>query len=114
VLRALSSPNLDIRRKTLDIALDLITSRNIDEVRRTRRAWLQDSSSGRAVMLLVSVMYVSYVGLLSLGWCSVLRSCMHVLDHTCTTLTPCTHCPCLVPCTGGDGAEEGDHAHAVC
>lgn len=33
VLRALSSPNLDIRRKTLDIALDLITSRNIDEVR---------------------------------------------------------------------------------
>jgi coatomer subunit beta len=33
VLRALSSPNLDIRRKTLDIGLDLITSRNIDEVR---------------------------------------------------------------------------------
>jgi coatomer subunit beta len=32
VLRALSSPNLDIRRKTLDIALDLITARNIDEV----------------------------------------------------------------------------------
>lgn len=32
VLRALSAPNLDIRKKTLDIALDLITSRNIDEV----------------------------------------------------------------------------------
>ncbi len=32
VLRALGSPNLDIRRKTLDIALDLITPRNIDEV----------------------------------------------------------------------------------
>ncbi|GJP57401.1 hypothetical protein CLOP_g5 [Closterium sp. NIES-67] len=32
VLRALTSPNLDIRRKTLDIALDLITPRNIDEV----------------------------------------------------------------------------------
>ncbi|CAK9866541.1 unnamed protein product [Sphagnum jensenii] len=32
VLRALSSPNLDIRRKTLDIVLDLITPRNIDEV----------------------------------------------------------------------------------
>uniref|UniRef100_A0A0C9RK81 TSA: Wollemia nobilis Ref_Wollemi_Transcript_13888_3353 transcribed RNA sequence n=1 Tax=Wollemia nobilis TaxID=56998 RepID=A0A0C9RK81_9CONI len=32
VLRALSSPNVDIRRKTLDIALDLITPRNIDEV----------------------------------------------------------------------------------
>ena len=33
VLRALSSPNMDIRKKTLDIALDLITARNIDEVR---------------------------------------------------------------------------------
>ncbi|WIA09801.1 hypothetical protein OEZ85_009176 [Tetradesmus obliquus] len=32
VLRALSSPNLDIRRKTLDITLDLLTPRNIDEV----------------------------------------------------------------------------------
>ncbi|XP_019448431.1 PREDICTED: coatomer subunit beta-1-like [Lupinus angustifolius] len=32
VLRALSSPNLDIRRKTIDIALELITPRNIDEV----------------------------------------------------------------------------------
>ncbi|KAG6534082.1 coatomer subunit beta-1-like [Zingiber officinale] len=32
VLRALSSPNLDITRKTLDIALELITSRNVDEV----------------------------------------------------------------------------------
>ncbi|KAL5974102.1 hypothetical protein ACLOJK_030765 [Asimina triloba] len=32
VLRALLSPNLDIRRKTLDIALELITPRNIDEV----------------------------------------------------------------------------------
>ena len=31
VLRALSSPNMDIRRKTLDIALELITARNIDE-----------------------------------------------------------------------------------
>ncbi|KAL1210436.1 Coatomer subunit beta-1 [Cardamine amara subsp. amara] len=32
VLRALSSPNLDIRRKTLDISLDLITHHNINEV----------------------------------------------------------------------------------
>ncbi|KAI9073058.1 hypothetical protein K1719_044978 [Acacia pycnantha] len=32
VLRALSTPNLDIRRKTLDIVLDLITPRNVDEV----------------------------------------------------------------------------------
>ncbi|OIV89950.1 hypothetical protein TanjilG_24449 [Lupinus angustifolius] len=32
VLRALSTPNVDIRRKTIDIALELITLRNIDEV----------------------------------------------------------------------------------
>lgn len=32
ILRALSSPNMDIRKKTLDISMDLITSRNIDEV----------------------------------------------------------------------------------
>ena len=32
VLRALAAPNMDIRKKTLDIALDLITARNIDEV----------------------------------------------------------------------------------
>lgn len=32
ILRALVSPNLDIKRKTLDIAMDLITPRNISEV----------------------------------------------------------------------------------
>lgn len=32
VLRALSSPNLDIRRKTIEISLELITTRNVDEV----------------------------------------------------------------------------------
>lgn len=32
VLRALSSPNVDIRRKTLDIVLELITPRNVDEI----------------------------------------------------------------------------------
>eukprot|EP01097_Dermamoeba_algensis_P003079 TRINITY_DN2239_c0_g1_i1.p1 TRINITY_DN2239_c0_g1~~TRINITY_DN2239_c0_g1_i1.p1 ORF type:complete len:947 (-),score=236.04 TRINITY_DN2239_c0_g1_i1:131-2971(-) len=32
VLRALASPNMDIRRKTLDIALDLVNPKNIDEV----------------------------------------------------------------------------------
>ncbi|GJV03399.1 coatomer subunit beta-1 [Tanacetum coccineum] len=35
VLNALSSPNHDIRRKTLVIVLDLITPRNINEVVRT-------------------------------------------------------------------------------
>jgi coatomer subunit beta len=32
ILRAVASPSVDIRRKTLDIVLDLINSRNIDEV----------------------------------------------------------------------------------
>ena len=32
ILRALATPNMDIRKKTLDISLDLITARNIDEV----------------------------------------------------------------------------------
>lgn len=32
ILRALASPNLDIRKKTLDLAMELITARNIDEV----------------------------------------------------------------------------------
>ncbi len=34
VLRALSSPSLDIRKKTLDLSLELLTPRNIDEVGR--------------------------------------------------------------------------------
>ncbi len=32
ILRALSSPNMDIRKKALDIVMELITSSNIDEV----------------------------------------------------------------------------------
>eukprot|EP01116_Phalansterium_solitarium_P017107 TRINITY_DN4132_c0_g1_i2.p1 TRINITY_DN4132_c0_g1~~TRINITY_DN4132_c0_g1_i2.p1 ORF type:complete len:946 (+),score=352.53 TRINITY_DN4132_c0_g1_i2:57-2894(+) len=32
ILRALNSPNMDIRRKTLDIALDLVSPKNIEEV----------------------------------------------------------------------------------
>ncbi|KAI3970007.1 hypothetical protein MKW92_022714 [Papaver armeniacum] len=32
VLRALASPNLDIRRKIIDAALELVTPRNIDEI----------------------------------------------------------------------------------
>jgi coatomer subunit beta len=32
ILRALATPTLEIRRKTLDIALDLVTTKNIDEV----------------------------------------------------------------------------------
>ncbi|CAM8986370.1 unnamed protein product [Rhodiola kirilowii] len=46
VLRALSSPNLDIRRKTLDIVLDLITPRNIDEVVMTLKKEVMKTQSG--------------------------------------------------------------------
>lgn len=32
MMRALSSPNMDIRRKTVDLAMDVVTRRNVDEV----------------------------------------------------------------------------------
>ncbi|KAI3704361.1 hypothetical protein L1987_74579 [Smallanthus sonchifolius] len=46
VLRALSSPNHDIRRKTLDTALDLITPRNINEVVLTLKKEVVKTQSG--------------------------------------------------------------------
>lgn len=46
VLRALSSPNLDIRRKTLDIVLELITPRNISEVVLTLKKEVVKTQSG--------------------------------------------------------------------
>ncbi|KAK8966193.1 Coatomer subunit beta-1 [Platanthera guangdongensis] len=46
VLRALSSPNLDIRHKTLDIALELITPRNVDEVVSTLKKEVMKTQSG--------------------------------------------------------------------
>ncbi|KAL6985089.1 hypothetical protein U1Q18_018467 [Sarracenia purpurea var. burkii] len=46
VLRALSSPNLDIRRKTLDIVLELITPRNVNEVVLTLKKEVVRTQSG--------------------------------------------------------------------
>jgi coatomer subunit beta len=46
VLRALSSPNLDIRRKTVDIALELITPSNINEVVQTLKKEVMKTQSG--------------------------------------------------------------------
>lgn len=46
VLRALSSPNLDIRKKTLDIAMDLVTLRNIDEVVMTLKKEVVKTQNG--------------------------------------------------------------------
>ncbi len=34
VLRVLSSPSLEVRKKTLGLVLDLVNSRNVEEVRR--------------------------------------------------------------------------------
>lgn len=33
ILRVLSSPDLEVRKKTLDLVLDLVTLRNIEEVK---------------------------------------------------------------------------------
>ncbi|KAL8193970.1 hypothetical protein R6Q57_026212 [Mikania cordata] len=46
VLGALSSPNHDIRRKTIDIVLDLITPRNINEVVLTLKKEVVKTQSG--------------------------------------------------------------------
>jgi len=32
ILRVLSAPDFEVRKKTLNLALDLVTSRNIEEV----------------------------------------------------------------------------------
>ncbi|CAI9787151.1 unnamed protein product [Fraxinus pennsylvanica] len=46
VLRALSSPNLDIQRKTIDIVLELITPRNVNEVVLTLKKEVMKTQSG--------------------------------------------------------------------
>ncbi|CAN8301610.1 unnamed protein product [Cochlearia groenlandica] len=46
VLRSLSSPNLDIRRKTLDIVLELVTPRNVNEVVQTLKKEVVKTQSG--------------------------------------------------------------------
>ena len=33
ILRVLSTPDLEVRKKTLQLALDLVSSRNVEEVR---------------------------------------------------------------------------------
>lgn len=48
ILRALGSPNADIRRLTLDICCDLVTSRNVDEVMGTLKKELLSTGAGAA------------------------------------------------------------------
>lgn len=41
ILRVLSTPDLEVRKKTLQLALDLVSSRNVEEVSdRTARLFL--------------------------------------------------------------------------
>ncbi len=43
ILRVLSTPDLEVRKKTLQLALDLVSSRNVEEVsgmHRTPTLWL--------------------------------------------------------------------------
>jgi coatomer subunit beta len=68
ILRALSSPNLDIRRKALDIALDLTTAKSIDEVVLTLKKEVvktqgaeKDDKSGDYRSLLVQAIHTAAV-----------------------------------------------------
>ena len=45
ILRAVSTPNVDIRKKALDIVLDLVTGRNIDEVVAALKKEIQKSQT---------------------------------------------------------------------
>lgn len=38
ILRVLSTPDLEVRKKTLQLALDLVSSRNVEEVKTTLTA----------------------------------------------------------------------------
>lgn len=38
ILRVLSTPDLEVRKKTLQLALDLVSSRNVEEVKDILRA----------------------------------------------------------------------------
>jgi len=59
VLRALASPTLDIRQKTLDFAMDLVNPRNIDEVilllkkeiNRTQSAEMDKAAEYRQILI---------------------------------------------------------------
>ena len=49
ILRVLSSPDLEVRKKTLQLVLDLVTSRNIHEVRK-RLALFCSSKQSKCVL----------------------------------------------------------------
>ena len=47
ILRALSSPDLEVRQKTLDLALELVSSRNVTELVKFLEKEVQKSADGQ-------------------------------------------------------------------
>ena len=47
ILRALTSPDLDVKRKTLNLALDLVSSRNVNELVKFLEKEVQKSAGGQ-------------------------------------------------------------------
>ena len=89
MLRALATPNMDIRKKTLDIALDLINQHNIDEVMPWRTGNTQSPSLGRAFNRAQSVICLTR---------DALETCLKVIgrpgDTQCPSHLVCAACPC--------------------
>ena len=98
VLRALSAPNLDIRKKALDIALDLIDARNIDEV---GGSGVVEGYEGKGWAIAVVVGGLKWQAL----GCSS-KATHPLLGASCASLDA-PPAPYLLPPTGGGCAEEG-------
>ena len=49
ILRALASPDIDVRRKTLNLALDLVSSRNVNELVKFLEKEVQKSAGGAGI-----------------------------------------------------------------
>ena len=86
MLRALATPNMDIRKKTLDIALDLINQHNIDEV-----------SCSPAQSLLSFEQQKSSLRLSMVFMCTLTHSCCGRVTGTCA----CVSHESSVPMMGG-------------
>ena len=53
ILRALASPDLDVRRKTLNLALDLVSSRNVSELVKFLEKEVQKSAGSQGKQILI-------------------------------------------------------------
>lgn len=55
ILRVLSTPDLEVRKKTLQLALDLVSSRNVEEVRFSSPGPFSGSSLGTLLVMMKKV-----------------------------------------------------------